>query len=76
MSRMLVYLGLMLVVIGLLIAVLGAVLGALGVRGGRLPGDIVISRPGFTFIFPLATSILVSLLLTLILWIIVAAARR
>jgi hypothetical protein len=33
---------------------------------GRLPGDIVIKREGFTFYFPLATCILVSLLLSLL----------
>jgi len=35
---------------------------------GRLPGDITIERENFTFHFPLMTSILVSVLLTLILW--------
>ncbi|WP_279384257.1 DUF2905 domain-containing protein [Geotalea toluenoxydans] len=35
---------------------------------GRLPGDIYIKRENFSFYFPLATSILVSLLLSLILW--------
>jgi len=55
---------------------LGVVVGALGWRQGRLlPGDIVISRPGFTFIFPIATSLLLSVVLTLILWA-VSAWRR
>jgi hypothetical protein len=36
---------------------------------GRLPGDIVLHRKNFTFYFPLATSILISLLLTLLFWI-------
>lgn len=35
---------------------------------GRLPGDIVIKRENFTFYFPLATSIIISVILTLILW--------
>ena len=35
---------------------------------GRLPGDIVIDRPGLRFFFPLTTMILVSLLVSLILW--------
>ena len=35
---------------------------------GRLPGDIVIDRPGFRFLFPLATMIIVSLVVSLILW--------
>ncbi len=65
-SAPLIQIGLLLVVLGLLVVGLGVLLS---VRGGRgLPGDIVISRPGITFVFPLATSILLSLLLTLILW--------
>lgn len=35
---------------------------------GRLPGDIIIQKRNFTFYFPLATSILLSLLLTLVFW--------
>jgi hypothetical protein len=35
---------------------------------GRLPGDIVIDRPGFRFHFPLATSLLASALITAVLW--------
>jgi hypothetical protein len=34
---------------------------------GRLPGDIVIRRPGFTVAFPIVTCLLISLLLTLLL---------
>ena len=37
---------------------------------GRLPGDILIKRENFTFSFPLATSIVVSLLISLILYLI------
>ena len=33
---------------------------------GKLPGDIRIERPGFTFIFPLATCVILSIVLTLI----------
>ena len=54
-----------LVLIGLGIAALG-VLVMLGVPLGRLPGDIYIRRGGFSFYLPLATSILLSLLLTLV----------
>ncbi len=72
MNRMIVYFGLILVIVGLVMMALGG----LGVRLGRLPGDFVVRRPGFTFYFPLATSIVVSLLLTLILWIVAAIARR
>ena len=35
---------------------------------GRLPGDIVVRRPGFTFAFPIVTCLLLSLLLSLLLW--------
>ena len=35
---------------------------------GRLPGDIFIRRGNFTFYFPLATSIIVSIVLTLLMW--------
>jgi hypothetical protein len=36
---------------------------------GRLPGDIVIERENMTFYFPLMTCLLVSLLLSLVLWV-------
>jgi hypothetical protein len=39
----------------------------LGVPFGRLPGDIAVRRGNFSFYFPLATSIILSILLTLIL---------
>jgi hypothetical protein len=35
---------------------------------GRLPGDLVVRRPGFTFVFPIVTCLLISLLLSLLLW--------
>ncbi len=62
--------------LGAVTIAVGLLLGAVGARGGRLlPGDIVISRPGFTFVFPVVTSIVLSVLLTLVLWAI-AALRR
>jgi hypothetical protein len=55
--------------VGGLIFVLGVVVSLLGRTGlGRLPGDIVVQRGGFTLYFPIVTSILLSLLLTAILW--------
>jgi Protein of unknown function (DUF2905) len=54
-----------LVLIGLAIAALG-VLVMLGVPFGRLPGDVYIRRGSFTFYFPAATSIILSILLTLL----------
>lgn len=68
--------GRLLIILGLVIAGLGLLLEVAG-RGwfpglGRLPGDIMIQRGNFRFYFPIATSLIISLLLTLIL----ALARR
>lgn len=76
MGRALLWWGLALIVVGPITMGVGLPLALVGAREGRLlPGDIVISRPGFVFAFPLATSLLVSLLLTLLLWA-VSAWRR
>ena len=58
--------GRLLVVVGLVIAGVGLLIMS-GVPIGRLPGDISIRRGNFTFYFPLATSIIASILLTLLL---------
>ncbi len=58
--------GKVLVLIGLGIAFLGLLM-MLGVPLGRLPGDFSVRRGNFSFYFPLATSIILSILLTLIL---------
>jgi len=58
MGRILIVLGLVFVAAGLLIN--------MGLPIGRLPGDITIRRGGFSFYFPLATSIIASILLTLL----------
>lgn len=62
-------LGKMLMVLGGMLLVFGAILAfADRLPGiGRLPGDILIRRGNFTFYFPLATSIVLSVLLTLLL---------
>ncbi len=54
-----------LLIIGLLIAAIGAAI-SLGLPLGRLPGDIVIRREGFTFYLPITTCIVISLVLTLV----------
>ena len=59
-------LGKTLVLIGLAIAGLGLLIMA-GVPIGRLPGDFYVKRGSFSFYFPLATSIILSILLTLLL---------
>ena len=55
----------MLVLIGLGIAGVGLIM-MLGVPFGRLPGDMVVRRGNFSFYLPLATSIILSILLTLL----------
>lgn len=70
MSIELQHLGRSLVVAGVLIAALGGLL-LLADRlpwAGRLPGDILIRKKGFTLYFPLATGIALSLLLSLLFW--------
>jgi hypothetical protein len=59
-----------LVIVGAILVLLGVAwpwLSKLGI--GHLPGDIVIERKGFGFYFPITTSIIVSLVLSLTLWI-------
>jgi hypothetical protein len=62
--------GKLLIVFGVLIAVVGVAIVVAGRLPwiGRLPGDIYVRRGSFTFYFPLATSILVSIALTLVFW--------
>jgi hypothetical protein len=63
-------LGKSLIIVGLLITLVGVLLTIAGKIPwiGRLPGDIFIKRENFTFYFPLATSIVISIILSLILW--------
>ena len=57
--------GRLLVVVGLVIAGLGLLM-MLGLPLGRLPGDFAVRRGNFSFYFPLATSIILSIVLTLL----------
>jgi len=63
-------LGRLLIITGLAITAIGVVvvLGAKIPWLGKLPGDIVIQRPFFRFYFPLTTCILISIILTVILY--------
>ena len=66
-------LGKLLIVLGVVIVIAGAVLLLLGRTNlplGRLPGDIVYRGKHTTFYFPLATSIVVSVLLSVVLYVI------
>ncbi len=64
-GRILIILGAVLIVAGLVV---------LGIQKlpflGKLPGDILVKRERFTFYFPLATSIIISILVSLILYLI------
>jgi dipeptide/tripeptide permease len=64
-GRTLIFLGAVLIVIGFVV---------LGIQkfpfAGKLPGDIIIKRENFTFYFPLATGIILSILITLVLYLI------
>jgi hypothetical protein len=62
-GKTLIFFGLLLAVVGLLLT-LGSRLPWLG----RLPGDIYINRGNFSFYFPLTTSIIVSVIITLVLY--------
>ena len=64
MARFLIVLGLAILVIGLL----WPYLSRIGL--GRLPGDIVIERDNISFYFPLVTCLLLSLLFSLVLWVV------
>lgn len=62
-GKTLILFGALLIVIGLFLTLLHKIPFL-----GKLPGDIYINKKNFTFYFPLATSLLVSLLVSFILW--------
>ncbi|MFP4245017.1 MAG: DUF2905 domain-containing protein [Ectothiorhodospira sp.] len=64
MPRILIALGILLILVGLA----WPWLARLGL--GRLPGDLLIQRDGFTFYFPITTSLVVSAVVSLLLWLI------
>lgn len=66
MGRVVLLVGLMLVVVGLLMMLVAR----FAPSGRLLPGDIVIKRPGLEIYLPLATMIVVSLVLSGVLWLI------
>lgn len=62
-GKLLIFTGLVLIAAGLLFTFAGKIPYL-----GRLPGDIRIERENFTFYFPFATCLLISLLLSLLYW--------
>ncbi len=58
-----------LILIGALLLALGLLWPLLSKFGlGRLPGDISIERDGFRFFFPITTSVIISLIISIVLW--------
>jgi hypothetical protein len=64
-AKIIIILGVFLVVIGVILLFIGKVPFL-----GKLPGDVVIKKEHFTFYFPLATSIIISILISLVLYLI------
>jgi len=62
-GKMLIFLGAVLIVVGLFLVFAPKIPFI-----GRLPGDIYVKRDNFTFYFPVTTSIIISVILTLIFW--------
>ncbi len=64
------HIGKLLIIAGVVIIAIGALIMLSGKISwiGRLPGDILIQKKNFTLYFPIATSVILSILLTLILW--------
>jgi hypothetical protein len=63
--------GKLLLIAGLVLCAVGGLLWLAGhwnLPFGRLPGDIRVEKPGFKFYFPLATCLLLSALVTLVVW--------
>ena len=65
MGRMLILVGVFFILAGLLVSIAPRLPGI-----GRLPGDILIQRSHFTFYFPITTCLLLSVILTLFLWLV------
>jgi len=62
MGKILIFMGAILVLFGLILSFSSKL------PFGKLPGDIIIKKDNFTFYFPLATSILLSIILTVIMY--------
>jgi len=60
-----------LIIIGVILIFIGVLWPWLGkVPIGRLPGDIIINKPNVKIFFPITTMIIISIIITIILWII------
>ena len=71
-AKVIIFIGMVIVIFGLVVLLFTKLAGG---RGAPLPGDVVIHRRNITIYFPIITSIVISIILTLLLWI-VSALRR
>ena len=62
-GKSVIFAGILITLLGIIITIAGKIPWL-----GRLPGDIYIKRDNFTFYFPLATSILISIIISLFFW--------
>jgi len=69
---MMVFFGKILILFGILLIILGVIFSFFGKIPylGKLPGDIFVKKENFTFYFPLTTCILISIILSLIFYLI------
>ncbi len=70
-GKTIIFLGLILVVVGVALTVFGRI-----PLLGKLPGDFHVRRGNFQFYFPIATSIALSILLTVLFWLFSRVGRR
>ncbi len=73
-GKTLIFFGSILIIFGILIILLSKFGGSIPL--GRLPGDIYVKRDNFVFFFPLTTSILISVLLSLFLILLTILSRK
>lgn len=60
-----------LIILGMVIFIVGVIWPVIDfIKLGRLPGDIILKKNNFTFYFPIVTSIIISLLCSLIIWLV------
>jgi uncharacterized protein HemY len=62
-GRILIYLGILLVVVGIIVSLMGKIPWL-----GHMPGDIAIQRDRFTFYFPITTCIVISIVVSLVIY--------
>ncbi|HKW86494.1 MAG TPA: DUF2905 domain-containing protein [Nitrospiraceae bacterium] len=77
-GKIFIFLGVVLALIGALLTLVGKLPSLSNGLGwlGKLPGDILIKRDNFSFYFPLTTSVLISVVVTLLLYVLSLLLKR